>query len=65
MSKTLVGPRDWMSEWLTCLLRVILLMWIGWLMCFIDSTSLRSHRRLNQIKVDSHRMFTWLKWLLG
>jgi len=64
MSRTLMGPRDKMSEWLTCLLRVMLLMWIAWLMSSVDSTSLRSHRRLNPIIVASCRMFTMVGWLL-
>ena len=58
MSMTLVGPRDKMSEWLTCLLRVLLLMWVGWLMFFVNSTSLRSNRRLNPVIVASRHMFT-------
>ena len=56
MSKTLVGPRNMMYEWLTCLLRVLLLMWISCLMCFIDSISLRSHRSLNLIIVVSQSL---------
>jgi len=32
---------------------------------FVDSTSLRSHRRSNPIIVASHRMFTLVGWLLG
>jgi len=47
MSITSVGSRDMMYEWMKCLLRVLLMMWIGWLMCSTDSTSLRSHRRSN------------------
>jgi len=65
ISRTSVGLKDMMCEWLTCLMRFLLLMWIGCLMCFVDSTSLSSHRRLNPIIVASHHMFTIVGWVLG
>lgn len=64
MSRTRVGQRDNISERLTCLLRFLLLTWIGWLMCFVDSNSLRPHRISNSIIVSSIHMFTQLAWLL-
>ena len=58
LSRTTVGQRDELSEWLTCLLRVLLMMLDDYVWCSIDSTSLRLPRRLNLFIVAFHLMFT-------
>lgn len=49
---------DSLSKWLTCPLRVLLMMLVDYVACSINSTSLRSPRRSNLIIVASHLMFT-------
>lgn len=53
-----VGPGDMLFEWLTCLLRGLLMMLDDYMWCYIDSTSLRWHRSSNWIVVACLLMFT-------
>lgn len=55
--RIVVGPRYMLYDWLTYLLRVLMMMLDECMWCFIDSTSLRWHRRLNLIVVASLLMF--------
>ena len=61
-----MGLRDRISEWLTCLLRVLLLMWMSLFDMFHRSHFLKVTKEVESVIVASHdHMFTQVDWLLG